>query len=78
MLIETGDGMRISIIALILFAVISMLVYLYMVQFRMDIQEENMAKMLEKERDERLAIVNEDKQLTMDNKILSLNLITII
>ncbi|HCJ76331.1 MAG TPA: helix-turn-helix transcriptional regulator [Roseburia sp.] len=49
MLIETGDGMRISIIALILFAVISMLVYLYMVQFRMDIQEENMAKMLEKE-----------------------------
>ena len=43
MLIETGDGMRISIIALILFAVISMLVYLYMVQFRMDIQEENMA-----------------------------------
>ena len=40
MLIETGDGMRISIIALILFAVISMLVYLYMVQFRMDIQEE--------------------------------------
>lgn len=51
MLIETGDGMRISIIALILFAVISMLVYLYMVQFRMDIQEENMAKMLEKERE---------------------------
>ena len=51
MLIETGDGMRISIIALILFAVISVLVYLYMVQFRMDIQEENMAKMLEKERE---------------------------
>lgn len=51
MLIETGDGMRISIIALILFAVISMLVYLYMVQFRMDIQEENMTKMLEKERE---------------------------
>ena len=54
MLIETGDGMRISIIALILFAVISMLVYLYMVQFRMDIQEENMAKMLEKEREKLL------------------------
>ncbi|MGO5231165.1 LuxR C-terminal-related transcriptional regulator [Thermoguttaceae bacterium LCP21S3_D4] len=51
MLIETGDGMRISIIALILFAVISVLVYLYMVQFRMDMQEENMAKMLEKERE---------------------------
>lgn len=51
MLIETGDGMRISIIALILFAVISALVYLYMVQFRMDMQEENMAKMLEKERE---------------------------
>ena len=51
MLIETGDGMHISIIALILFAVISMLVYLYMVQFRMDIQEENMEKMLEKERE---------------------------
>lgn len=32
-------------------AVISMLVYLYMVQFRMDIQEENMEKMLEKERE---------------------------
>ena len=44
MLIETGDGMRISIIALILFAVISMLVYLYMVQFRMDIQEENIGE----------------------------------
>lgn len=38
----------------------------------------NQIAMLEKERDERLAIVNEDKQLTMDNKILSLNLITII
>ncbi len=51
MLIETGDGMRISIIALILFAVISVLVYLYMLHFSMDMQEENMAKMLEKERE---------------------------
>ena len=38
----------------------------------------NQIAMLEKERDERLAIINEDRQLTMDNKILSINLITII
>lgn len=68
MLIETGDGMRISIIALILFAVISMLVYLYMVQFRMDIQEENMAKMLEKEREK----FGEDKfQAFVKNYVLT-------
>lgn len=68
MLIETGDGMRISIIALILFAVISVLVYLYMVQFRMDMQEENMAKMLEKEREKFL----EDKfQAFVENYALT-------
>lgn len=34
--------------------------------------------MLERQKNERLAIINENKQLTMDDKILSLNLITII
>lgn len=33
---------------------------------------------MEKERDERLALINEDNQLTMEDKILSINLITII
>ncbi len=34
--------------------------------------------MLERQKNERLAIINENKQLSMDDKILSLNLITII
>ena len=33
---------------------------------------------MEKERDERLALINEDNQLTMEDKILSINLIIII
>lgn len=33
---------------------------------------------MEKERNERLALINEDNQLTMEDKILSINLITII
>ena len=33
---------------------------------------------LEKERDERLAVINQDEKLSMDDKLISLNLITII
>lgn len=41
------------------------------------LMQSNIAK-LEKERDEKLSIINEDNQLQIDEKLLSLNLITII
>jgi CRISPR/Cas system-associated protein Csx1 len=38
----------------------------------------NRIGMLNRERDERLAIINKDKQLSIEDKLLSLNIVTII